>query len=134
MHLHHCTYRCVGTVTQYCGSSDEHFVVFDEDCLQSQWMVITADSTDVLLGGEEERKAGDERLRALHHFGLIIETKLWHLVVTPTLSGILIPTHPTPALPCPALPSLAPSYTVLLPHTISCFPFFSFKFLPSPYS
>jgi hypothetical protein len=43
--------------------------VFDEDCLQSQWMVITADSTDVLLGGEEERKAGDECLCALHHFG-----------------------------------------------------------------
>lgn len=68
MYLHHCTCRCVGTVTQYCGSSDEHFVVFDEDCLQSQWMAITADSTDVLLGGEEERKAGDDCLYAPYHF------------------------------------------------------------------
>lgn len=58
MYLQLSVYRCVGTVTQYCGSSEEHFVVFDEDCLQSQWMVITADSTDVLLGGEEDRKAG----------------------------------------------------------------------------
>ena len=58
MYLQLFAYRCVGTVTQYCGSSEEHFVVFDEDCLQSQWMVITVDSTDVLLGGEEDRKAG----------------------------------------------------------------------------
>ena len=58
MCTHFSALRCVGTVTQYCGSSEEHFVVFDEDCLQSQWMVITADSTDVLLGGEEDRKAG----------------------------------------------------------------------------
>ena len=42
--------------------------MFDEDCLQSQWMAITADSTDVLLGGEEERKAGDDCLYAPYHF------------------------------------------------------------------
>lgn len=98
MFLHHCTCRCVGTVTQYCGSSDEHFVVFDEDCLQSQWMVITADSTDVLLGVEEERKAGDDCVHALYPFDSDCCNLFLATSYAPTTSRLLIPRHVTLAM------------------------------------
>lgn len=45
--------RCVGTVMQYCNSNKEHQIVFDEILVQPQWVVITCDNIDVLLGPDE---------------------------------------------------------------------------------
>ena len=50
--------RCVGTISQYCFSSDLHLVTFDEAHLQPQWLTVCADSVDVLLGDEADRAPG----------------------------------------------------------------------------
>ena len=54
-HYYNIQFRCVGTISQYCFSSDLHLVTFDEAHLQPQWLTVCADSVDVLLGDEADR-------------------------------------------------------------------------------
>lgn len=44
---------CTGTVVQYCGLTDQHFVVFDDEGLQPQWVVAEKGVMDILIGPDE---------------------------------------------------------------------------------
>lgn len=44
---------CIGTIVHYCPASDKHFVVFDEEALQPQWITAQKGSCEVLVGAVE---------------------------------------------------------------------------------
>lgn len=44
---------CTGTVIHYCGVSNQHFIVFDDEGLQPQWVTAQKGVVDVLIGPGE---------------------------------------------------------------------------------
>lgn len=44
---------CTGTVVQYCGVTNQHFIVFDDEGLQPQWVTAQKGVMDVLIGPGE---------------------------------------------------------------------------------
>lgn len=65
----------VGTITQFCSSSGEHYVVFDDCRLQPQWIILQKSTADVLFGFEDSKTSCHTIIAAAPHESSVSESE-----------------------------------------------------------